>query len=226
MAKKEPSSINKKGIILLSGGVDSAVCLYIARSRGFSLTALIFDYGQRHKKEIGFARKIASINKINYHIVSFAMPWTRSSLTQEKIGVGLDRDLKKKEIPLTYVSARNTIFLSFAFSLSEAIGAKSIFIGAHTQDYSGYPDCRREFLMSFKKAANLGLSKKGIDIKAPLINKSKKEIIRTGLSLGVPFQYTWSCYQGGKFACGRCDSCRFRINAFNELGLRDPVLSK
>jgi 7-cyano-7-deazaguanine synthase len=122
------------------------------------------------------------------------------------------------------VAARNIVFLSYAFSLAESIGAKSIFIGAHIQDYSGYPDCRPEFLKAFEKAANIGMKRGDIKIAAPLINKSKAGIIKLGLKLGVPFEHTWSCYQGLRYPCQKCDSCRFRIKAFKELGLSDPLL--
>ena len=159
-------------------------------------------------------------------MIKINLSWTKSSLTQRKMKVPLNRDLTKKEIPSTYVSARNIIFLSYAASLAESKGAKRIFIGAHIQDYSGYPDCRPEFLLAMEKVLNLGLKEKGIKIDAPLIDKNKKEIIKLGKELDVPFHLTWSCYKGGKFPCGRCDSCRFRINAFHELGLVDPLLEK
>jgi 7-cyano-7-deazaguanine synthase len=214
----------KKGVILLSGGIDSSTTLYFAKSKGYELTALIFDYKQRHKKEIECAKKIARLNEINYYIIKCDLPWTRSSLTNKKIKVPLDRNLTKREIPLTYVSGRNIIFLSHAFSLAESIGARSVFIGAHTQDYSGYPDCRPQFLKAFAAAANKGIKKGNIKIVAPLINKSKKEIIRMGVRLGIPFSNTWSCYRGAKSPCLRCDSCRFRILAFKSCGLKDPLL--
>ncbi|MBU0694439.1 MAG: 7-cyano-7-deazaguanine synthase QueC [Candidatus Omnitrophica bacterium] len=213
----------EKGVILLSGGIDSATTLYFAKKRGCQLTALIFDYNQRHKKEIECARRIAQLNRIKYIIEKINLSWAKSSLTDRRIKVPVNRNLNKKEIPLTYVPGRNIIFLSYAFSLAESIGAKKIFIGAHTQDYSGYPDCRPEFLQSFQKAANLGIKSKGIKIIAPLIDKRKKEIIELGIKLKVPFGLTWSCYKGGRFPCERCDSCRFRIEAFKKLRLSDPL---
>ena len=214
-----------KGVILLSGGIDSTVVLYLAKKYGYKLYALIFDYGQRHKKEINCAKRIAQLNKIKYFLVKIDISWTKSSLTRN-IKIPLNRNLEKKEIPSTYVSGRNIIFLSYAASLAESIKAKKIFIGAHIQDYSGYPDCREEFLASMERTLNLGLKEKGINIEAPLINKSKKEIIKLGRDLGVPFHLTWSCYKGGKLPCNRCDSCRFRINAFSQLGLVDPLLKR
>jgi 7-cyano-7-deazaguanine synthase len=216
----------KKGVILLSGGVDSTVTLYFAKKYGYKLTALVFDYQQRHRKEIECAKKIAKINQIKYYITKIDISWTKSSLTRKSIKVPINRNLEGKEIPSTYVSARNIIFLSYAVSLAESIGAKKIFMGAHIQDYSGYPDCRPQFINSFQKAVNLGMKEKDIEIVTPLIDKSKKEIIKLGLSLKVPFQYTWSCYKGGRFPCKKCDSCRYRMNAFQDLGIIDPLLVK
>jgi 7-cyano-7-deazaguanine synthase len=214
----------KTGIILLSGGLDSAVTLYLARKRGYKLTALLFDYNQRHKKELDCAKKLVALNKIPYFVEKIDLSWVKSSLTNKKIKVPLKRSLNSKDIPITYVAGRNIIFLSYAFSLAESLKAKSIFIGAHVQDYSGYPDCRPEFLWQFNQAVNLGMKDNQIKIVAPLIDKSKKEIIETGLELKVPFKFTWSCYNGTLKPCLKCDSCRFRINAFADLGMKDPVL--
>lgn len=212
----------KKGVILLSGGIDSAVTLYLAKSRGYRLQALIVDYGQRHKKEIEYAKKIATMNKVAYHYVKCDLSWAKSALVNKRLKVPCR--IKSQNIPLTYVSGRNIIFLSYAASLAESIQANAVFIGAHIQDYSGYPDCRPEFLSSFEKALNLGLKEKGLKIVAPLLNKRKVDIIRTGLRLGVPFKHTWSCYRGEKFPCLKCDSCRFRMSAFAKLGLSDPSM--
>ena len=217
------SQINKS-VILLSGGIDSVTTLYLAKSKGCKLTALIFDYQQRHRKEVVAARKIAAVNKLKTYQVKISLPWTKSSLTQSKIKVPQNRNLNRKAIPATYVAGRNIVFLSYAYSLAESINANQIFIGAHVQDYSGYPDCRPEFLWNFQQAANLGMNNDKIKLVAPLIDKGKKEIISLGLKLGVPFKDTWSCYQGGKRPCLKCDSCRFRISAFDELGLTDPIL--
>lgn len=217
---------NKKAVILLSGGIDSATTLYLARERGYKLSGLIFDYGQRHKKEIDSAKKIAVLNKIKYWVEKIDIGWTKSSLTDLKIKVATKRSLGSNKIPLTYVAGRNIIFLSYAASLADSILAKKIFIGVHIQDYSGYPDCRPQFLKSFEKAINSGLKFKGVKIEAPLLNKNKQEIIKLGHKLGVPFGLTWSCYMGGRKPCLRCDSCRFRLRAFNSLGLVDPLLEK
>ncbi len=215
---------NKKGVILLSGGLDSAATLYLAKEKGYHLSALIFDYGQRHRKEIEYAKKLTLLNRLRYYLLKINLNWTSSSLTKKRIALPVDGDLEREGVPSTYVSARNIIFLGYAFSLAESIGAKTVFMGAHTQDYSGYPDCRPEFLKAFEKAANSGLAKKGIRIIAPLINKSKKEILKEALRLGVPLEYTWSCYAGKKRPCLECDSCRFREKAFKELGINDPLI--
>lgn len=214
----------EKGVILLSGGADSVTTFYWAKNEGYDLTAIIFDYKQRHKKEIKCAKNIAEINKLKYFLVKGDLSWTKSSLTDKRIKVPSKGEIIKDEIPVTYVSGRNIVFLSYAFSLAESIGAKYVFIGAHIQDYSGYPDCRPEFLDKFEEMANLGLKNKGIKLLAPLILKNKKEIVKMGIDLGVPFEYTWSCYKGMRNPCRVCDSCRFRIQAFNELGLKDPLL--
>lgn len=216
--------VKKNAVILLSGGLDSVVTLYYAKHRGYKLTALIFDYKQRHKKEVNFAVRIARLNNFKYYVIKIELDWVKSSLTDKNIKVPLNRNLKSPEIPITYVSGRNIVFLSYAASLAESIGAKSIFIGAHIEDYSGYPDCRPKFFRSFEDALNEGLKYKDMKIIAPLLNKGKKEIIQLGLKLKVPFNHTWSCYEGGNVPCLKCDSCRFRIRAFEELGLTDPLL--
>lgn len=224
MKFQKKRSIPKQGVILLSGGIDSATTLYFAMKQGYKLSAIIFDYNQRHKKEIRYAMRLAGINDIRYYIIRAELPWTMSSLTNRGIRVPLNRNLQSRKIPLTYVPGRNIIFLSYAVSLAESINAKKIFIGAHVQDYSGYPDCRPQFMEAFQYAAGAGIKAKNIEIVAPLLNKGKKEIIELGLSLGVPFQYTWSCYQGGQKPCLKCDSCRFRIDAFRQIGVDDPIL--
>lgn len=213
----------KKAVILLSGGLDSAVTLYHALKKGYRPNALIFDYGQRHKKEIECAKKLATLNKLQYHIVKIDLSWTQSSLTNKKISVPIGRNLKAKNIPSTYVAGRNIIFLSYAFSYAESIGADKVFIGAHVEDYSGYPDCRPEFYAAFRKAVargtKAGAQQEGIKILTPLINKGKADIIRIGDRLGVPFALTWSCYKGGKRPCGECDSCYYRKKGFKEAGI-------
>jgi 7-cyano-7-deazaguanine synthase len=215
----------KKGVILLSGGLDSAVTLYLAKRKGYKLTALLFDYGQRQKREIDSAKKIARLNGIDYRLVKCGLPWVKSALTVREIKVP-SRQSRSRKIPVTYVSGRNIIFLSYAASCAESLGARTIFIGAHVQDYSGYPDCRPSFLKSFQKALKFGLKDGKIRIAAPLLGRDKTEIVKLGIKLGVPFEYTWSCYRGGKTPCLKCDSCRFRTTAFSKLGRQDPLLRK
>ena len=215
--------MKNKAIVLLSGGLDSATTLYLAKAKGYECFCLIFDYGQRHKKEIESAKKIACKAGCAQEIIKIAMPWKGSSLLDASGlpagGVG------KGKIPSTYVPGRNIIFLSFALSYAEAIGAKAIFIGAHAQDYSGYPDCRPEFYQAFSKViatgTKAGVEKRNISVETPLINLSKWEIITTGERLGVPFKLTWSCYKGGKTPCGKCDSCYYRAKGFKEAGISD-----
>ena len=219
----------KKAIVLLSGGVDSSTSLYIAKKQGFKVHALIFDYGQRHKKEISCAKRIAKKAKITYEVIKLSFPTIGSALLDKKTKVPTNRSLKKikSKIPATYVPARNLIFLSVASSFAESINAKAIFIGAHTEDYSGYPDCREDFFSSFKKTINKGLkSGKKIKIYTPLIKKNKEEIIKLGLRLKVPFKSTWSCYNDSKNPCGKCDSCFFRKEAFRKLNIKDPYYER
>ena len=211
----------KRAVVLLSGGIDSVTTLYYALNQGYQIRALGFDYCQRHKKELSFAQKIANSTHTPYSIVKISLPWAKSSLTQPKLTVPINRDLDSKDIPVTYVSGRNIIFLSYAVSFAESIGADTVFIGAHIQDYSGYPDCRPQFLKSFETAAANGLANNKIKIKAPLLYKTKKQIIQLGLKLKVPFGLTWSCYNGQKYPCKECDSCRYRAGAFKKLGVKD-----
>ncbi|MFH1825593.1 MAG: 7-cyano-7-deazaguanine synthase QueC [Candidatus Firestonebacteria bacterium] len=206
----------KKAVVLLSGGLDSTTTLYFARKEGYKCFCLIFDYGQRHKKEIKSAVKISKKLKCKYQIVKIKLPWSKSALTDKKILVPINRDIKKmkKEIPVTYVPGRNTIFLSFAISYAESINADVIFTGANAIDYSGYPDCRPNFYKAFQKIIKLGTKKgvegKKIKIITPLIKKSKAEIVKLGKKLKIPFDLTWSCYKGGRKPCGKCDSCLLR----------------
>jgi 7-cyano-7-deazaguanine synthase len=221
--------VARKAVVLLSGGLDSAVALYMAMAKGYDCHCLLFDYGQRHKKELECARLIARRAGAKLHIVKFGLPWKGSSLLDRKRKLPLDRTMGeiKKKIPSTYVPSRNTIFLSMASSLAEAIGARAIFIGAHYEDSSGYPDCRKDYLEAFRKVIKLG-TKAGIDnaltLEFPLINKNKSGIISAGKRLGVPFELTWSCYQGGKSPCRRCDSCILRARGFKEAGIEDPSI--
>lgn len=213
----------KKAIVLLSGGLDSATTLYFAKDRGFNCSCLIFDYGQRHKKEIESAEKIAQAADCHYELLKINLPWKGSSLLDKKLQVANYKP--RLTIPPTYVPARNIIFLSFALSFAESAGAKAIFIGAHAQDYSGYPDCRPEFYKAFNKViavgTKAGVEKRRIKIETPLINKNKAQIIRLGAKLRVPFNLTWSCYRAGSRPCGKCDSCYYRAKGFKAAGIRD-----
>lgn len=207
-------------IVLLSGGLDSATVLYYALDKGYAVRALVFDYGQRHRKEIAAARAVARAAGVPLEVVKISMPWKGSSLLDANVRVPVG-GVKKGVIPSTYVPARNIIFVSFAASFAEAVGARAVFIGANALDYSGYPDCRPAFFKAFQKALDAGLKAgvehHGVRIEVPLIKLSKAQIIRLGLKLGVPYAKTWSCYQGGARPCGVCDSCRLRIKGFEEV---------
>ncbi len=217
-------------VCLLSGGLDSTTALYSAIHEGFHPLALTIDYGQLHKREIDSAKKICGHLKIEHEILSINLPWGSSSLVDPKIPLPENRSLNDlaKEIPNTYVPARNTIFLSFAASMAEANQAQAIFIGANALDYSGYPDCRPEYLHSFeeliKQGTKLGAEGKKIEIKAPLIHLTKSQIIKLALKLGAPLEWTWSCYKGGEYPCKVCDSCLLRQKGFEEAGVQDPAL--
>jgi 7-cyano-7-deazaguanine synthase len=219
----------KNAVVLLSGGLDSATTLYLAKARGFKCFCLIFDYGQRHKREIESAKRLAQSAKCDFQIIKINLPWKGSALLDKKIKLPITDYRLPITVPSTYVPARNTIFLSFAISFAEAIGAKSIFIGANAIDYSGYPDCRPQFYQAFKRVINLGTKSgvegKIIEISTPLIKKTKAEIIKTGVKLGVPFALTWSCYRGGKVPCNKCDSCYLRAKGFEEVEIEDPLLA-
>ncbi len=205
-----------KAIILLSGGLDSTTTLYYALSKGYKCHALIFDYGQRHKKEVIQASKISKLSGTPFKTLKIKLPWKGSSLLDKKKKVPNRKTLKG--IPSTYVPARNTIFLSFALSYAEAIGAGAIFIGANAIDFSGYPDCRPSFYKAFQKVIKKGTKKQKIKVLTPLINKTKAQIIKLAQKLNVPLELTWSCYAGGKKPCGVCDSCKLRARGFLEVG--------
>lgn len=217
----------KKTIVLLSGGLDSATTLYLAKSKGYGISCLIFDYGQRHRKEIDAAKKIARLAKCRFDVIKLDFFWKGSSLLDKKISIPAGKKTPKG-IPSTYVPARNTVFLSLALSYAEAAGASAIFIGANALDYSGYPDCRPQFYHAFNKLARVatkcGVENRPIKIESPLIGMKKSEIIALGLKLGVPYKETWSCYKGGRTPCGQCDSCIIRENGFAEAKQKDPAL--
>jgi len=209
----------KKAVILLSGGIDSTTTLYYAKSKGYKCHALIFDYGQRHKRELQSAIKVAKQASVTYYILRITLPWKGSSLLDKKMKVPERKSLKG--IPSTYVPGRNIIFLSFALSYAESIGAKAIFIGANAIDFSGYPDCRPAFYQAFQKVVKTGTKNQKIKVLTPLIDMTKAQIIALGLKLKAPLKSTWSCYKGGKKPCGVCDSCKLRRRGFAQLGLHD-----
>lgn len=218
----------KKAVVLLSGGLDSATALAIARDQGFACYALSMDYGQRHASELNAARRVAAAQQVVEHRI---MPidlsmFGGSALTDDSIAVP---ETGTEGIPVTYVPARNTVFLSLALAWAEVLGARDIFVGVNAVDYSGYPDCRPAFIEAFENLANLA-TKAGVEgdhfhIHAPLIDWTKAEIIQSGTRLGVDYGLTVSCYQAdaeGK-ACGRCDSCRLRAQGFSDAGVPDPT---
>ncbi|WP_456379950.1 7-cyano-7-deazaguanine synthase QueC [Thiolapillus sp.] len=222
------NSSAKKAVVLLSGGLDSATVLAIARQQGYSCHALSFDYGQRHSAELQASHRLAQAMEAAEHkILRLDLGSIGgSALTDKAIAVP---EQQADGIPVTYVPARNTVFLSLALGWAEVLGARDIFIGINAVDYSGYPDCRPEFIQAFETLANLA-TKAGVEggqfhIQAPLINMSKAEIIRTGAELGVDYALTISCYQAdaqGR-ACGKCDSCRLRAQGFAQAGVADPT---
>lgn len=221
--------MNKKAIVLLSGGLDSATCLAMAHQQGFSTYCLSFDYGQRHQTELEAAARVAKVlGACEHRVVKLDIgQFGGSALTDSNIAVPVDG--VQPGIPVTYVPARNTIMLSFALAWAEVLAARDIFIGINAVDYSGYPDCRPEFVFAFESMANLA-TKAGVEgwklsVHAPLINLSKADIIRTGSALGVDYSQTISCYQANSdgAACGVCDSCRLRREGFATAGIPDPT---
>jgi len=212
-----------KAIVLLSGGLDSATTLYIARARRYNCHCLMFNYGQKHlKKELSSAIAIARRVDANFTILKTFFPWNKSALIA-KGGPEIKDAGHHKEgtFPNTYVPGRNTIFISYALSMAETIGAERIFIGANAVDFSGYPDCRPEYFRAWNQLL-LSLGTK-IKIETPLLYLKKSEIIKWGTTLGVPYELTWSCYRGYKNACGKCDSCTIRLRGFAEAGIKDPI---
>jgi len=229
------TSRQPKTIVLLSGGLDSATTLAIARHEGFACHALSFDYGQRHRFELQAARAVAeALGVVEHRVLTLDLRAFGGSALTDDIDVPKDRSTQDcaDDIPATYVPARNTIFLSCALAYAEVVGSRDIFIGVNAIDYSGYPDCRPAFIEAFQRLANLatkaGVEGKQVTIHAPLIDLTKGQIIRRGLELGVDYGLTHSCYdpdpETGR-PCGRCDSCRLRAAGFREAGVVDPMLT-
>ena len=222
-----------RAVVLLSGGLDSATALAVARGEGFECYALSFDYGQRHDRELESARRVAGALGARQHLVlRLDLRAIGGSALTADIAVPKSRSESEMSagVPVTYVPARNTIFLSHALAWAEVLESSDIFIGVNALDYSGYPDCRPEYIEAFERMANLA-TRAGVEgrmrlrIHTPLIDLSKAQIVRRGTELGVDFGLTWSCYepQPDGRACGRCDSCLLRRKGFSEAGLRDPV---
>lgn len=222
----------KKAVVLLSGGVDSATALAVARSAGFEIYALSFRYGQRHMVELEAAERVARYNSVAGHLtVDIDLRLIGGSALTSDLAVPKSRSVEDmgKDIPITYVPARNTIFLSYALAWAEVIGSSDIFIGVNALDYSGYPDCRPEYIEAYECMANLATKagvegKQKLTIHTPLIHLSKAQIILKGVELGVDYSLTHSCYDPGAdgAACGQCDSCLLRLKGFQEAGLKDP----
>jgi len=218
-----------KAVVLLSGGLDSTTALYAARREGDRPICLSIHYGQLHERELESAKRIASALRLEHWMIPLSLPWGGSALTDSQLSVpkGRNESEMSKEIPATYVPARNSIFLSLAASLAETCGAEAIYFGANALDYSGYPDCRPEFIEAFEAMITRG-TKSGavrpLRIVTPLLRLSKAEIVSLGAQLGVPFEMTWSCYEGGEFPCGECDACVLRAKGFREAGMEDPLL--
>ena len=223
----------KRAVVLLSGGVDSSTVMAVASTEDYKIHALSFRYGQRHEREIEAAKRVAAFFDVRNHlIIDFNLRAIGGSALTDQIDVPKGREPEEisRSIPVTYVPARNTIFLSFALSLAEKIEAEDIFFGANQLDYSGYPDCRGEYIRAFEEMANLA-TKAGVEgrlkvkIHTPLIQMTKAEIVRKGLELGLDFSLTWSCYDptADGLACGLCDSCQLRLKGFREAGFDDPI---
>ena len=216
-------------VVVLSGGLDSTVCMALAAGGGHRMIALTFDYGQRHRVELERAAAVAAHYRSEHLVVSIdASKWGGSALTDTRIDVPSAAN-PSIGIPVTYVPARNLIFLSVAMGVAEARDAADVWLGVNALDYSGYPDCRPGFVKSFEATAALAL-KRGVEgnpvkVRTPLIDLTKAAIVRLGLQLDAPMQLTWSCYRGGTRPCGDCDSCRLRAKGFAEVGVPDPALA-
>lgn len=224
------SDSSRKAVLLLSGGLDSTTVLAMAQAQGYDVHALSFDYGQRHSIELDVAKRVAAQFGVTQHkIATIDLRLFGGSALTDDIDVPKDRDLADTSVPITYVPARNTIFLSFALAWAEVLRAYDIFIGVNVMDYSGYPDCRPEFVSKFEELANLATAYgveggERIRIHSPLLNMTKADIIKKGLELGVDYSKTLSCYDPSPAgeACGKCDACQLRQKGFQENGMEDP----
>ncbi|MGI6008597.1 MAG: 7-cyano-7-deazaguanine synthase QueC [Methanomethylophilus sp.] len=218
----------KKAVVLLSGGLDSTTTLAQALADGCECTALSFRYGQRHTKELVSAENVCRHYGVAHVVIDMDLSSFRSALTRKDIDVPMDRPGElDEEIPITYVPARNIVFMSVAAGLAESIGAQFVYLGANAVDYSGYPDDRPDFFEAYQrmleKGTKAGVEGHAVKIVTPLLYLSKADIVRLGKKLGAPLELTWSCYNGGEKACGHCDSCRLRLQGFKEAGYHDEI---
>ena len=219
----------EKAVVLLSGGLDSCTCMAVAKSKGYDVYPISFNYHQRHSIELEGAKKIAAFYGVKRHLIieTNMDAIGGSALTDKKIEVP-EGDTHRADVPDTYVPARNLIFLSYAVGYAEVLGASHVYIGVNSVDYSGYPDCRPEFIRRFQELSDYATTAtavkgKHITIETPLQNLSKAEIVKLGVKLGAPYEFTHSCYKGGEKACGVCDSCKLRLEGFREAGVEDPI---
>jgi 7-cyano-7-deazaguanine synthase len=218
-----------KAVVLLSGGLDSTVCMAVAKSKGLDVYPISFNYHQRHSIELECAKKVAAYYNVKKHLIidTNMNEIGGSALTDAAIAVP-EGDTERADIPVTYVPARNLIFLSYALGYAEVVGADAVYIGVNAVDYSGYPDCRPEFIQKFQDLADYATKATAADhrqikVITPLQKLSKKDIVLLGTELKAPLEYTHSCYNGGEKACGTCDSCQLRLKGFAEAGIKDPV---
>ena len=219
----------EKAVVLLSGGLDSCTCMAVAKSKGYDVYPISFNYHQRHIIEHKKKKKIAAFYGVKRHLIieTNMDAIGGSALTDKKIEVP-EGDTHRTDVPDTYVPARNLIFLSYAVGYAEVLGASHVYIGVNSVDYSGYPDCRPEFIQRFQELSDYATTAtavkgKHITIETPLQNLSKAEIVKLGVKLGAPYEFTHSCYKGGEKACGVCDSCKLRLEGFREAGVEDPI---
>jgi len=222
----------KKAIVLFSGGLDSTTCLYWALAQGYTCETLTVSYGQKHVREVQAARTIAEKLGVRQHAVTLNLPWlSASSLVDvnQQIPEHKLTDITNGQIPSTYVPGRNLMFLSVAASLVDAVKADAIVAGPNAIDFSGYPDCTPSFFQAAAEAINRGTERgvtQGVDVLAPLMDLTKTDIVKLGVKLGVPFELTWSCYEGGEKPCGHCDSCKLRARGFEQAGVKDGAIAK
>lgn len=223
--------MNKRAVVLLSGGLDSSTCLFVAKSEGYDLYALSFAYGQRHVKELDAAHKIANVAGVKEHRV-VSLPTPKGSALTSDIDVGKNRNIEEIsiEIPSTYVPARNTLFMAYALQFAEEVEADAIFLGVVATDSPAYPDTRPEYIEAWQYLINLATKRtvtgNAIKLETPLLHLYKSEIVEIGMELNVPYSETWSCYSGGEEPCLECDTCLFRSKGFIEAGFRDPAVSE